>query len=112
MMQLNANRFSGAWILPCISILLSAAVVYLFGVYGSLTWFWLQLRRDGYFGDKQVSSFLEKADILHILAIIMAFLNLGSAIVVWRGKVTHNSLGLAAVVLAACALLVCLLVSV
>jgi len=98
---------------PCISLLIGGTTLYLFKIYGSLVWWWVQLERGGVFGGKKPpATFFGFAEQIHILVIIFAALNLCLAIMLWRTKLAQAMMGVLAVVFAACVLLVCLLVSV
>src|SRR6266436_4909443 len=94
-----------------INVVFSLFIVYLFKIYMSLASWWISLSRNT--GMSSVKAgFFAKADQLHILAILMAGLNLIGAFLLLQQRIGDRRLSIASIVIASATLLLCLIISV
>ena len=89
-----------------VNIFLSGVALYIFGIYGRLHW-WLRSARRSGLSDPQLSTdFLNAADRLHMIAIVLALLVVVSSSVAFRTNGAGRTFGLISFVFAA---IVCVL---
>jgi len=101
----------GKAFLPILNMLVTVAALYLFKVYGGLSWWWARFYREHSELVGKSASFHANADRIHIALIVLLALNLASAIALWRWKLSSPRLAIAASVCGAIGLIVCLLVN-
>jgi hypothetical protein len=97
--------------LPVLNMTVTLAALYLFKVYGGLSWWWSRFYREHAEEIGKSANFHANADQIHIALIVLLALNLASGIVLWRCKVASPRMSIAASMVGAAALVICLVVN-